>query len=222
MRPAPAGPGAENAARGRIGPNAVLQLVPALEAAGAGALTPDLFAAAGARDWLATPPAGMLDERRVAALHRSLRVRLRAPVAAAVLADAGRRTGDYILAHRIPPLVRLLLRGLPRRLAARTLISAIRAHAWTFVGSGRLSARGGVPAVLEIAANPLAGLPGEAACGCVWHAAAFERLFRELVSPAIRVRETSCLAWGGDACRFEVQRCRLAEAARSPGAKRPA
>ncbi len=58
---------------GQIGPNAVTQLIPALDAAGLGALTDPIFATAAARDWLIEPPSSMVDERRVARLHRTLR-----------------------------------------------------------------------------------------------------------------------------------------------------
>lgn len=189
---------------GRVGPNAMLQLVPALAAAGLAARTPALFAAAGAGDWLAEPPAVMLDERQVAALHRTLRAQLPPALARAVLADAGRRTGDYVLAHRIPAPARCLIRALPRPLAARALIAAIWAHAWTFVGSGRLTARPGRPAILAVTANPLAAAPGEPAGGCVWHATAFQQLFRGLVHPQATVRETACAAHGAEVCRFEI------------------
>lgn len=199
------GPQQPGAGAGRVGPNAVLQLVPALTAAGLGERIGTVFTAAGASEWLAEPPAVLLDERRVAAVHRALRRQLAPAVARAVLADAGRRTGEYVLGHRIPAPARLVIRALPRPLGARTLISAIRAHAWTFVGSGRLAAWSGPPAILEVADNPLAAAPGEPAGGCIWHAAAFERLFRGLVHPRASVRETACASDGASACRFEIR-----------------
>jgi hypothetical protein len=69
-----------------------------------------------------------------------------AEVAAEVARSAGRRTADYLLAHRIPKPVQALLKALPARLAARVLLSAIARHAWTFAGSGVFSASTGARA----------------------------------------------------------------------------
>ena len=92
--------------------------------------------------------------------------------------------------------------------AARVLVAAIQRHAWTFAGSGRVSAvlpRRARPLVLEIRHNPLcrglrAGVPA-----CDYYAATFERLFQVLVHGDSQVRETACEACGDDACRFELR-----------------
>jgi divinyl protochlorophyllide a 8-vinyl-reductase len=120
-----------------------------------------------------------------------------------IMADAGARTGAYIVANRIPAPARILLRALPKPLAARLLVKAIAKHAWTFAGSGAFSFLPSRPSVMEIADNPLAG-PRRAGPSCVWHAAVFTRLFRSLVSPDATVRETACCAAGDPACRFEM------------------
>ena len=75
-----------------------------------------------------------------------------------------------------------MLEALPASLASRQLLSAIARHAWTFAGSGRY------------AAGPV----------CHWHAGVFETLFRTLVHPRSRARETACCAAGAPACRFEI------------------
>ena len=182
-----------------IGPNAVIQLGETLAAHGEDRLAREIYLAAGCPDWLDHPPEAMVGEDAVVRLHAAL-WRIAPPeLAAAYAAEAGMRTGDYILAHRIPKPGRLLLRALPAGASARLLVEAIAAHAWTFAGSGRFSHEAGTPLVVSIAANPLAGQGG-----CVWHAAVFRRLFQSLVHPEARVRETACCAAGAPACRFEI------------------
>ena len=186
----------------RIGPNAVLQLMAALKAAGLTRLSAPAFAAAGVAEWLDTPPTTMVEEHRVARLHQTVRSVAPEGEGMLLMAEAGRLTADYILAHRIPRPAQALLKILPARLAARVLVPAIGAHAWTFAGSGRFSGRAGPPTVFELTGNPLCA--GERATEpvCAWHAAVFQRLFQVLVSPAARVAETSCEARGDSCCRF--------------------
>jgi divinyl protochlorophyllide a 8-vinyl-reductase len=186
----------------RIGPNAIIQLAAALDAAGAGALCTAIFTALGMSAWLDEPPRDMVDERKVARLHQA--VRRASPDAEAIMRDAGRRTADYLLAHRIPRLVQIILKRLPPRLAAIVLVSAIRRNAWTFAGSGVFKARSGRPTVFEIADNPICAGETAPAPVCAWHAAVFERLFQVLVSPRARTRETRCEATGATVCRFET------------------
>ena len=187
-------------AEGRIGPNALLQLVPVLEAAIGARLTAQLFAQAGVDR---VPHDAMIAEGPVALVHQSIRARLpdRAP---ALLRQAGLGTGDYILAHRIPKVAQRLLRLLPRRLAARLLARAIARNAWTFAGSGQFRIVSVRPMVFEIGDNPV--VRGEVALHpiCDWHVAVFERLFAELTDPQVTVTETACCACGAPACRFAL------------------
>lgn len=217
---APAAPAGGAARRGeeaihRIGPNAVTRLAEALAAADpGGGLAARVFAAAGCLDWLVEPPGTMVDERPVARLHAEVHDHMPAPLAEAVLRDAGRRTGAYILAHRIPAPARALLRALPAVLADRMLTAAIARHAWTFAGSGRFETEPTGPRarrrVVVLGGNPLALPPEDAAAalpprpGCVWHAQVFETLYARLVHPAATARETACAADGAPACRFEI------------------
>jgi divinyl protochlorophyllide a 8-vinyl-reductase len=189
---------------GKIGPNAVTQLIEALRAAGLDAVMAPIFAEVGAHDWLRDPPATMVDAKQVGRLHRAVRARLAPKQGATVMADAGRRTADYLLAARIPRQAQLLLRLLPARVAARLLVAAIRAHAWTFAGSGRFIAEMGMPTRFVLADNPLCA--GEHADHpvCAWHAAVFERLFQALIAPSARAIETSCSACGDKSCSFTV------------------
>lgn len=179
-----------------VGPNAVTQLSAALVAHGGHQLAAEVFEAAGFRHLLASPPAQMVREDIPATLFKTLAASH--ADADAILADAGRRTADYVLAHRIPAPVRTMLPLLPRRIASRFLVNAVKRNAWTFVGSGTFRAVHGRPATVEIANNPLA------TPGCPWHAAVFTRLFGALVSPDSRVINTASCATGAPRCAFTV------------------
>jgi divinyl protochlorophyllide a 8-vinyl-reductase len=185
---------------GLIGPNAVLQLVPVLEAHEPG-LGARLMTLAGL-DALPSDQ-GLMPEGPAARLHGAVRREL--PGAApAILSEAGRRTADYILAHRIPPMAQRLLRALPPALAGPLLQKAIARNAWTFAGSGRFSVV--APLTFEVAANPLVAGETARSCQCHWHVAVFERLFRSLVDDRLTAQETGCCTCGDSACRFELRR----------------
>ena len=198
-----------SAAAGRIGPNAVTRLAEALDALRGHAETVAVFARAGLCDRLAEPPERMVDESEVIALHAALRARLPGE-AAAIAADAGRRTADYLLEHRIPRVMRLLLPRLPARLAARILLAAIGRHAWTFAGSGRFTVLPGRVPRFSIAGGPLARGMHAAAPVCDYYAATFQGLFRALLHPQAQVVETACEACGAPACVFEAHWLRRA------------
>ncbi|WP_421853233.1 bacteriochlorophyll 4-vinyl reductase [Novosphingobium sp.] len=185
-------------AAGKVGPNAIIQLADVLadrlgleERAAA-------LRAAGLAHYLLRDPERMTDEREAAALHRV--VQARQPHDWDELSwEAGERTAEYLLEHRIPEGAQWVLRRLPPAWGARLLLRAIRAHAWTFAGSGGFSARlepGAV--IIAIAANPIA-MPG-----CPWHRGVFTRLFEELVSPRVLVRHERCCAGGEEACTFHI------------------
>jgi len=191
-----------DASLGVIGPNAILQLAPVIERFGGHDRLQHMMAQAG----LFELPDGlsMIPEGNAARLHRQLRTE--EPALAPVLsAEAGRRTADYILAHRIPAPAQRLLCALPPALAAWALSKAIAQHAWTFAGSGAFRARSAW--VFEIAANPLVRGEVSATPLCAWHAAVFEGLYRTLVAPDCQCREVSCCAQApGTPCRFEIRR----------------
>lgn len=185
---------------GRIGPNAILQLVDVLERRGEFDLCRSVLEEAGvsrpSRD------AGMLPEADCAAVHQTLR--RMSPAAEGLLEEAGLATGDYILAHRIPKLAQGVLRVLPGSLAARILTKAIAQHSWTFAGTGEFRVEGSRPLVVSVARNPLvAGWRAETP-QCIWHAAVFRRLYGRLVWPSVTVMETACCACGDAVCRFEI------------------
>ena len=189
----------------RIGPNAITRVAEVLRTDVGEATTTALFASVGLARYLAVEPGDMVDETEVARLHQRLRAALGGAHAARVSREAGLRTADYLLARRIPKPVQWLLKRLPARLAAHVLLAAIRRNAWTFAGSGCFTASAGNPSRLAIAGNPLCRGTTSPVPVCDYYAATFERLFRVLVHPDVRVIETACEAAGDDACRFEVR-----------------
>ncbi len=188
----------------RIGPNAVTQLLAALQAGNQEALARQIFAAAGVAEWLENPPTGMVDERAVGRLHHAVRAAIPPEQATDLMTQAGRLTADYLLANRIPRFAQVILKCVPPWLAANLLVPAIRAHAWTFAGSGQFSGRAGSPTLFALTNNPLCAHERTSTTLCAWHAAVFERLFQVLVSPRCRVSETDCEARGDGCCRFVV------------------
>jgi divinyl protochlorophyllide a 8-vinyl-reductase len=208
--PSDAGPGSDVA---RIGPNAILRLIEALDRRCGRARTESVFAAAGQSLLLSAPPAEMVDERAVSALYVSLPQQLGAAAAAEVSAHAGLLTGDYLLAHRIPSPAQRVMKLMPAALAARTLLAAVEHHAWTFAGSGTFTrtplerpAGGGARSYWRLAIHDCPICRGAHATTpqCAYYAATFERIFRAVVATSARVTETECQAQGAAACVFEV------------------
>ncbi|MDG3041941.1 bacteriochlorophyll 4-vinyl reductase [Roseicyclus marinus] len=193
-------------ASARIGPNAILQFVPVLEAARGPDETAHILAMAGIIA-LPDPAGGLIEEGPAARLHQVVRQAM--PGDAARLAmEAGRRTGDYILAHRIPKPAQTVLKLLPARLSVPILSKAIAKHAWTFCGSGAFRLGAGRPPVFEILDNPVVRGEVSEVPLCHWHAAVFERLFCAICGKDWQVVETTCCAQGAQACRFELRRVR--------------
>ncbi len=192
------------AAPARIGPNAILQLVPVLEEAAGPDTTAHILAMAGIFA-LPDPAAGLMEEGPAARLHQALRAEM--PEVAPMLArEAGWRTGDYILAHRIPRPAQTLLKFLPARVSVPILARAVERHAWTFCGSGRFTLASPWPVRVEIADNPVVRGERSEVPLCHWHAAVFERLFSALCGRDWICVETTCCAQGARACRFEIRR----------------
>ncbi len=188
-----------------IGPNAVTRLAEAAREVLPGREVLALFAEAGLAHRLANPPDRMVEEGEVTRLHAVLRRRLGVPVARLLGAEAGRRTADYLLAHRIPRPLQRLLRLLPARIAVRVLLGAVTRHAWTFAGSGRFSVEAGLPVRVRLEGCPLCRGAASREPLCFFYAAVFARLFRALVSHRTRVAQTGCAAMGDPACIFELR-----------------
>jgi divinyl protochlorophyllide a 8-vinyl-reductase len=213
----------------QIGPNSLIQTGQALAALFGDGTARRIFDRAGIGHRYADPPGTMLDEREPQRLFAVLCDTLSDEDATRVLAEAGHRTGHYLLANRIPKPARRLLPHLPTAITARLLVRAISAHAWTFAGSGRLSGevRGWRQPIIHLAikANPLA------TPGCPWHGAVFERLFSTLTGTRITVLHPRCQAKGNDCCKWTItvsagplrpaRMCRKAEADRRDRKDRP-
>ena len=185
----------------RIGPNAVLQSLRALDEQAGSAARAELALAAGLPE---TWPEGLIPEAWFVRLVDTLRTGPNAEDAAAVLAGGGRYTAGYVAAHRIPGPFKRLLAALPRRWAVPLLLAAFKRHAWTFAGAGTFryerAARGRYTLILQD--SPTCRRPG-ASPGGHFYEAAFEGLLR-LASPTVRVREVACRRLGAPACRFDV------------------
>lgn len=194
-----------DAAIARIGPNAIIRAAEALRLYQGEAVTAEVFERARLARYLAALPTEMVDEREVIALHQALRATLSDQAAREVAREAGVRTADYLLAHRIPRPVQVVLRILPPGLAARILLKAIGGHAWTFCGSGAFAFEAGHPVRLTITDCPLARGTTSDTPVCDYYTATFQRLFRDLVSPRATVTETECEACGAAACVFEIR-----------------
>jgi divinyl protochlorophyllide a 8-vinyl-reductase len=199
----------------RIGPNAIIRLQQALQHSVGPERARSIFEQAGQARYLTQPPEHMVAEADVTSLYTSLPAQLGPRLAAEVSGHAGRLTGDYLLANRIPALVQALLHWLPAPLAARVLIAAIRRHAWTFVGGGHFDVRwtpltsgprGDRRArlLLRIERCPICCGTAQAVPACSYYAASFESLFAALVHRRARVHEFACHALGATACTFEV------------------
>lgn len=186
----------------RIGPNSLIQTGLALSALFGDGTARMIFDQAGIGHRYADPPGTMIDEREPQRLFAVLCDTLSDRDATRVLAEAGHRTGQYLLANRIPKQACRVLPHLPAAITARLLVRAISAHAWTFAGSGRFSGevRGWRRPVIHLAikANPLA------TPGCPWHSAVFERLFATLTATRVSVLHPRCQAKGYDCCEWTI------------------
>jgi divinyl protochlorophyllide a 8-vinyl-reductase len=204
--PSKALPGKQHGERapGVIGPNAITRVAQALTTEMDAALCRSIFAMADIERHLYTPPSHMVNEEDVSRLHLALVERLGPAKAAAISREAGRLTGEYLLANRVPHLLQTVSRRLPRGLSARILVHAIARNAWTFSGAGRFSFRFDHQLHLELAGSPIVRLLRTGAPVCHYFAGTFERVFREMVGPSACVLEIECESAGATACLFEV------------------
>lgn len=191
--------------QGRIGPNAIIRVAESLEASHGQAAVAELLTRAGLERYLNAMPTEMVDEREVTSLQEALRAQLGIAGARAVSRDAGLRTGDYLLANRIPRPVQRLLSILPPGLACRMLLKAIRGNAWTFVGTGAFDADPSYPPRLFVTDSPICRGATAAEPLCDYYAGTFERLFARLVHRRSAVTEIACQANNAHHCVFEVR-----------------
>ena len=178
----------------KIGPNAIIQLGETFAAHQNMAEARAIYQTAGCLPLLAHPPEQMVDEAIVARLFTTVASDM--SNARDYLAEAGSRTGDYILANRIPAFARRILPLLPSRIALRILLKAIQKNSWTFAGSGQFHFYFGHVAIQD---NKIA-----TRLGCVWHEAVFTRIFSRLLCSPVTVKEITCCGRGAGTCRFEI------------------
>jgi divinyl protochlorophyllide a 8-vinyl-reductase len=186
----------------QIGPNALIQMVEALRIVWGPEETRSLLVSLGLGHYADVPPQHMMPQEQVAALHTRLHGMVDAGSFKSITADAGRRTADYLLAHRIPRAVQWVLKRLPDAIAARVLCRAIAKHAWTFAGSGVFSYAWTPGLVFRLRGNALCQQIQADAPVCDYYAATFERIFRVIVNDNWRVVEAQCEASGADFCEF--------------------
>ncbi len=189
---------------GLIGPNAIIRVAETLRDVVGEEATRTIFARAHLEPHLAHPPSGMVPEEDVGALQTALFDGLEESEARKIAFEAGLRTGDYLLAHRIPKLAQAVLKILPPSLASRILLGTIKKHSWTFAGTGDFRVRNGHPVLVSIKGCPLCRGRRGAHPQCDYYAGTFQRLFQVLVSRNASVTEVSCEATGGSSCAFEI------------------
>jgi divinyl protochlorophyllide a 8-vinyl-reductase len=184
-----------------IGPHAVLHTIAVMEEA----LGPQRTAAIlGDAQITALPSGGeMIPEIHALRLHRWLA--LHEPLACFdIAAEAGARTADYIIAHRIPRAAVWLLGHLPAAAAAPLLMAAIRRHAWTFAGAGTFTPHGAWAFTLDRRAAHDATMPPGSLFH--WYGAVFTRLYQRLVAPGCTCRIVPGAAASPDARDYAIVR----------------
>ncbi len=188
-----------------IGPNAVTRMAEALGTIMGDTLRRDIFASARLSHYLAAPPTRMIPECDVTRLHRAAIETLGEARATVVSREAGRLTGDYLLANRIPLMAQHVLKRLPRARAARVLVAAIARHAWTFAGGGEFTYEFSPHLSLQLRGSPICRDLRTQQPACAYFAATFERVLGAMLGPSLRVTETECEATGASACVFDVR-----------------
>ncbi len=189
---------------GKIGPNAIIRVIEALNRTQAPRTVHEILATAGLEAYLTTAPGEMIDAGEAVRLHIALRARLGDDEARRIGRSAGALTADYLLRRRIPKPAQILLHACPPAVASRLLARAIRGAAWTFVGGGAFSAAHGRPTHFTIRNCPMCSGQSASHPSCDFYAGTFERLYDRLVLRGARVLEIECQAMGASACVFEI------------------
>lgn len=191
-------------AEARIGPNAIIRVGEALVAMQGRGMAADVFAAASLTSFFEAPPQSMVPEQQVTRLHAAMRGLLGVGLARRVGAEAGRRTAHYLLGHRVPRPLVLMLPRLPAWLSARVLLHAVSKHSWTFAGSADFTARAAQPVEIGLAGCAICRNAHESGPLCDYYGETLAGLFRALVSRDCAALQTSCAAAGASACRFQL------------------
>ncbi len=188
-------------ASGRIGPNILIQTAHTLQER-LGAAQAERILRDSTDHGLRSLPGDMVDERLPNALFRALDREFGLAFTRSVMRDAGRRTGDYLLAHRIPRPAQWLLGALPPSTGMRLLLTAIGRHTWTFAGSAHVHITPGDPALISVERCPICLHREASEPVCDFYTGTFARLAQALLGPEGWAEEVSCSARGDSACRF--------------------
>lgn len=188
----------------RIGPNAIIQVASALQDRFGRSLAEPLLARATGYT-MAQMPSEMIDEREAQSLVRALVDEVGPWLATSVLREGGHRTGDYLLANRIPKVAQWIMRLAPRRMGLALLLRAMSSNAWTFAGSGtfRVEQTGCIPELVFEQCTMCRDMHHDRPM-CDFYAGTFERLIQALVARHASVTESECMAQGGAVCRFTL------------------
>jgi divinyl protochlorophyllide a 8-vinyl-reductase len=186
---------------GRIGPNVLIQTAYALSDRLGDDVAERVLRQSTAHG-LADLPQDMVAEATANALVRAVHEAYGLAFARSLMRESGRRTGDYLLSHRIPKPAQWLLPLLPNEMALRVLLSAIGKHTWTFAGSAHVHITPGDPAVITLQHCPLCAGQRSTEPICDFYAGTFGRLAQALLGPKGWAEEVACEARGDSACRF--------------------
>lgn len=188
---------------GRIGPNVLIHAAHAL-AHRIGHDTANRVLQTSTHHTFETLPSELVDEATANALVRHLVDTYGLPFTRGVMRDAGERTGEDLLLHRIPWLARVTLPALPSPVALRLLLAGIGRHTWTFAGSARVEICLGSPSVIALAHCAMcAGIRSREPI-CDFYVGTFQRVMQGLLGPHGFAEEITCEACGDSACRFAV------------------
>lgn len=190
---------AADAQGARIGPNSLIQTVAALRARYGDEQAAAVLRRGKQAHLLDELPTHMVPEQEFTDLATALAVQLGLEESYAILHQAGRLTGDYLLAHRIPGFFQRGLRLLPPHPALALFCVAIGKHAWTFVGSGGFHYTGGRVPCLEVESSirPVAVVQG-------FYGGAFARLIQAIIDPNAQIIAQPLRADQPACCRYDV------------------
>lgn len=168
----------------KIGPNAIIQTVAALQDLHGAAEAATILQQAQHADLNDHLPTEMIHEAEFHTLAAALTAVLGLAQTQQVLRQSGQGTARYLLAHRIPKPFQWLIKQLPWRMGLALLLMAIRQHAWTFVGSGVFTyTLAGQPRLIIVRENPA----DEAVYS--FYTGTFEALLQELINAQIHLHE---------------------------------
>jgi divinyl protochlorophyllide a 8-vinyl-reductase len=188
---------------GRIGPNVLIQTAQAISHRYGRDVAARMLAESTEYS-IDTLPPDMVPEGAAHALMARVMHDFGGETARRILRESGHRTGDYLLANRIPRIARILLPRIPRPVALRILLHAISRHTWTFAGSARVDITPGTPAAVSLTGCPLCAGMTATTPVCDFYTGTFERLAQTLLGPDAWAEEVACVARGDAWCSFTI------------------